>query len=153
MFPAPLVRWSWSSLVWSSSLVPHRGFLPWWLVAECGYHFPGALVYHVSLLKSFLTVSLLLVHPLLSLTAVFFLYDLSPIAVTISEARRNFFHFLTRLCAVLGGTFALSGGIASRNEYLFVLEYHIATLILLKGNEPAPAISTVQIRVSATFLL
>ncbi|KAG6518726.1 hypothetical protein ZIOFF_022207 [Zingiber officinale] len=41
--------------------------------------------------------------------AVFFLYDLSPITVTIREERRSFLHFLTRLCAVLGGTFALTG--------------------------------------------
>lgn len=41
--------------------------------------------------------------------AVYFLYDLSPITVTIKEQRRSFLHFLTRLCAVLGGTFALTG--------------------------------------------
>ncbi|KAJ7960193.1 Endoplasmic reticulum-Golgi intermediate compartment protein 3 [Quillaja saponaria] len=40
---------------------------------------------------------------------VYFLYDLSPITVTIKEERRSFLHFLTRLCAVLGGTFALTG--------------------------------------------
>jgi len=41
--------------------------------------------------------------------AVYFLYDLSPITVTIREERRSFIHFITRLCAVLGGTFALTG--------------------------------------------
>ncbi|XP_073134451.1 uncharacterized protein [Henckelia pumila] len=41
--------------------------------------------------------------------AVYFLYDLSPITVTIREERRSFLHFVTRLCAVLGGTFALTG--------------------------------------------
>ena len=41
--------------------------------------------------------------------AVYFLYDLSPITVTIREERRSFFHFITRLCAVLGGTFAVTG--------------------------------------------
>ncbi|KAG1368424.1 endoplasmic reticulum-Golgi intermediate compartment protein 3 [Cocos nucifera] len=41
--------------------------------------------------------------------AVYFLYDLSPIIVTIKEERRSFLHFITRLCAVLGGTFALTG--------------------------------------------
>ncbi|XP_010532527.1 PREDICTED: endoplasmic reticulum-Golgi intermediate compartment protein 3 [Tarenaya hassleriana] len=40
---------------------------------------------------------------------VYFLYDLSPITVAIKEERRSFLHFLTRLCAVLGGTFALTG--------------------------------------------
>lgn len=41
--------------------------------------------------------------------AVYFLYDLSPITVTIKEERRSFLHLITRLCAVLGGTFALTG--------------------------------------------
>jgi len=41
--------------------------------------------------------------------AVYFLYDLSPITVTIKEERRNFLHFITRLCAVLGGTFSMTG--------------------------------------------
>lgn len=41
--------------------------------------------------------------------AVYFLYDLSPITVTIKEERRSFLHFITRLCAVLGGTFAVTG--------------------------------------------
>jgi len=36
-------------------------------------------------------------------------YDLSPIVVTITESRRSFGHFITRLCAVLGGTFAVTG--------------------------------------------
>ena len=39
----------------------------------------------------------------------YFLYHLSPISVTIKEERRNFLHFITRLCAVLGVTFALTG--------------------------------------------
>lgn len=29
--------------------------------------------------------------------------------MTIREERRSFLHFITRLCAVLGGTFALTG--------------------------------------------
>jgi len=41
--------------------------------------------------------------------AVYFLYDLSPITVTIKEEKRSFLHFITRLCAVLGGTFAVTG--------------------------------------------
>ncbi|KAK9170405.1 hypothetical protein Syun_002545 [Stephania yunnanensis] len=41
--------------------------------------------------------------------AVYFLYDLSPITVTIKEETRSFLHFITRLCAVLGGTFAVTG--------------------------------------------
>ncbi|MBA0726103.1 hypothetical protein Golax_001953, partial [Gossypium laxum] len=41
--------------------------------------------------------------------AVYFLYDLSPITVTIKEECRSFLHFITRLSAILGGTFALTG--------------------------------------------
>lgn len=52
----------------------------------------------------FQILSSLLLYP-----AVYFLYDLSPITVTIREERRSFLHFITRLCAVLGGTFALTG--------------------------------------------
>ncbi|PUZ36671.1 hypothetical protein GQ55_9G056800 [Panicum hallii var. hallii] len=51
--------------------------------------------------------------------AVYFLYDLSPITVTIKEERRNFLHFLTRLCAVLGGTFAMTG-MLDRWMYLLI---------------------------------
>ncbi|KAB2613410.1 endoplasmic reticulum-Golgi intermediate compartment protein 3-like [Pyrus ussuriensis x Pyrus communis] len=51
--------------------------------------------------------------------AVYFLYDLSPITVTIKEERRSFLHFITRLCAVLGGTFALTG-MLDRWMYRFV---------------------------------
>ncbi|KAL5656127.1 hypothetical protein ACJX0J_035446, partial [Zea mays] len=48
--------------------------------------------------------------------AVYFLYDLSPITFTIKEERRNFLHFITRLCAVLGGTFAMTGPHLSREK-------------------------------------
>ncbi|KAF3321642.1 endoplasmic reticulum-Golgi intermediate compartment protein 3 [Carex littledalei] len=51
--------------------------------------------------------------------AVYFLYDLSPITVTIKEERRSFLHFLTRLCAVLGGTFAMTG-MLDRWMYLII---------------------------------
>lgn len=51
--------------------------------------------------------------------AVYFLYDLSPIIVTIKEERRNFTHFITRVCAVLGGTFALTG-LLDRWMYRFI---------------------------------
>ncbi|XP_059653538.1 uncharacterized protein LOC132300470 isoform X1 [Cornus florida] len=51
--------------------------------------------------------------------AVYFLYDLSPITVTIKEERRNFLHFITRLCAVLGGTFAVTG-MLDRWMYRFI---------------------------------
>eukprot|EP00899_Mesostigma_viride_P021692 jgi/Mesvir1/29524/Mv07019-RA.1 len=44
-----------------------------------------------------------------SLPAVYFLYDLSPITVSIKETRQPFRHFLTRICAVVGGSFAVMG--------------------------------------------
>ena len=45
----------------------------------------------------------------LSLPAVWFLYDLSPITVTITETRRSLLHLLVRFCAVVGGVFAVTG--------------------------------------------
>jgi hypothetical protein len=44
---------------------------------------------------------------------VFFLYDLSPIMVKFTEARRSFTHFLTGLCAIIGGVFTVAGIIDS----------------------------------------
>lgn len=58
------------------------------------------------------------------LAAVYFLYDLSPITVTIREERRSFLHFLTRLCAVLGGTFALTGMPVSSNVFSFGIKIY-----------------------------
>lgn len=57
------------------------------------------------------------------------MYDLSPITVTITEKRRNFFHFLTRLCAVLGGTFALSG---EKKSLFFALSIAIYFFVILQ---------------------
>ena len=39
------------------------------------------------------------------LPGVFFMYDLSPMLVQITEHRRSFFHFLTGVCAIVGGVF------------------------------------------------
>ncbi|KAF8408768.1 hypothetical protein HHK36_004837 [Tetracentron sinense] len=61
--------------------------------------------------------------------AVYFLYDLSPITVTIREERRSFLHFITRLCAVLGGTFALT---VSCNEWISGLFCSKRTFGMLK---------------------
>ena len=44
-----------------------------------------------------------------TLPGVFFFYDLSPIKVHIVERRANLFHYLTNLCAIIGGVFAISG--------------------------------------------
>lgn len=41
--------------------------------------------------------------------AVFFMYDLSPIAVNISDTRPSLVHFVVRVCAVIGGVVRLTG--------------------------------------------
>eukprot|EP00959_Pyramimonas_sp_CCMP1952_P376452 7885186-Pyramimonas_sp.AAC.2 len=43
------------------------------------------------------------------LPAVYFMYDMFPITVSIKEGSRSMGHFLTRVCAVVGGVFAVSG--------------------------------------------
>lgn len=40
---------------------------------------------------------------------VFFFYDLSPIKVTFTEQHVSFLHFLTNVCAIVGGVFTVSG--------------------------------------------
>lgn len=44
-----------------------------------------------------------------SLPGVFFFYDLSPIKVKFSEERTSFLHFLTNVCAIVGGVFTVTG--------------------------------------------
>ncbi|KAK1288604.1 Protein disulfide-isomerase 5-3 [Acorus calamus] len=44
-----------------------------------------------------------------SLPGVFFFYDLSPIKVTFMEQHVSFLHFLTNVCAIVGGIFTVSG--------------------------------------------
>lgn len=36
-------------------------------------------------------------------------YDLSPIKVHIKDHRESFLHFLTNVCAIVGGVFSVSG--------------------------------------------
>mmetsp|Transcript_13445 Transcript_13445/g.14876 ORF Transcript_13445/g.14876 Transcript_13445/m.14876 type:complete len:385 (+) Transcript_13445:75-1229(+) len=43
------------------------------------------------------------------LPGVFFMYDLSPIMVTFTESRKSFAHFLTGVCAIVGGVFTVAG--------------------------------------------
>jgi hypothetical protein len=40
---------------------------------------------------------------------VFFYYDLSPIKVIFEEQHVEFLHFLTNVCAIVGGIFTVSG--------------------------------------------
>ncbi|KAI3920012.1 hypothetical protein MKW98_001268 [Papaver atlanticum] len=44
-----------------------------------------------------------------SIPGVFFFYDLSPIKVTFTEGHVSFLHFLTNVCAIVGGVFTVSG--------------------------------------------
>ncbi|XP_071741615.1 uncharacterized protein [Rutidosis leptorrhynchoides] len=44
-----------------------------------------------------------------SLPGVFFFYDLSAIKVTYTETRTSFLHFLTNICAIVGGIFTVAG--------------------------------------------
>lgn len=40
--------------------------------------------------------------------AVDFMYDISPIIVTVNDSPPSLLHFLVRLCAVIGGVFAVT---------------------------------------------
>ncbi|KAJ4463040.1 putative Endoplasmic reticulum-Golgi intermediate compartment protein 3 [Paratrimastix pyriformis] len=44
-----------------------------------------------------------------TMPGVFFIYDLSPIMVELTEQRMSFFHFLTQVCAIVGGAFTVAG--------------------------------------------
>jgi len=43
------------------------------------------------------------------LPGVFFTYDLSPVRIGYSPQRKTFVHFLTRVCAIIGGIFTVTG--------------------------------------------
>jgi hypothetical protein len=43
------------------------------------------------------------------LPGVFVFYELSPIKVIVTESRRSFLHFITQLCAIIGGVFTVAG--------------------------------------------
>jgi endoplasmic reticulum-Golgi intermediate compartment protein 3 len=43
------------------------------------------------------------------LPGVFFVYDISPIMVRYEERRKSFTHFLTGVCAIVGGVFTVAG--------------------------------------------
>lgn len=44
-----------------------------------------------------------------TLPGVFVFYDLSPIKIQISETKSSFLHFVTSVCAIVGGVFTVSG--------------------------------------------
>ncbi|KAF6041558.1 ERGIC3 [Bugula neritina] len=43
------------------------------------------------------------------LPGTFFIYEFSPMMVKYKEKRRSLFHFLTSLCAIIGGVFTVAG--------------------------------------------
>jgi len=43
------------------------------------------------------------------LPGVFYMYELSPIMVKFTETRKSFAHFLTGVCAIIGGVFTVAG--------------------------------------------
>jgi len=47
------------------------------------------------------------------LPGVFFMFEISPILVQMKESRRSFTHFLTGVCAIIGGIFTVAGMIDS----------------------------------------
>ena len=60
-----------------------------------------------------------------SLPGVFFMYELSPMMVKYTEKQRSFMHFLTGVCAIIGGVFTVAGLIDS-------MIYHSAKAIQKK---------------------
>ena len=61
------------------------------------------------------------------LPGVFFMYDLSPMMVQITEHRRSFLHFLTGVCAIVGGVFtgkhkpAQTGNVCNCENHMLTL--------------------------------
>jgi hypothetical protein len=55
------------------------------------------------------TQKLITTHHLLWNAGVFFMYDLSPMMVTLTETSRSLAHFLTGVCAIVGGVFTVAG--------------------------------------------
>lgn len=47
------------------------------------------------------------------LPGVFFMFEISPILVQLKESRRSFMHFVTGVCAIIGGIFTVAGMIDS----------------------------------------
>eukprot|EP00038_Savillea_parva_P009238 m.182194 g.182194 ORF g.182194 m.182194 type:complete len:388 (-) comp15467_c0_seq1:133-1296(-) len=43
------------------------------------------------------------------LPGVFFMFEISPILVQLTESSRSFMHFLTSVCAIIGGVFTVAG--------------------------------------------
>ena len=61
----------------------------------------------------FVIVFILIFFFFFTFLGVFFNYDISPMQVTYTEYQKPFSHFLTDVCAVVGGVFTVAGIIDS----------------------------------------
>lgn len=70
----------------------------------------------------------------MSLPSVWLMYDMTPINVVVQPKARSFLHLLVRFCAVVGGSFAVTGEIhlPCRLEEILLCEhnYHIGSSML-----------------------
>ncbi|RDX93329.1 Endoplasmic reticulum-Golgi intermediate compartment protein 1, partial [Mucuna pruriens] len=63
------------------------------------------------------------------LIIVYFLYNLSPITITIKEKRHDFLYFITQFCVVLGGTFAVMSFVLITNFVPYMFECFMDKLL------------------------
>ncbi len=69
--------------------------------------------------------------------AIWFRYDLNPITVKYHETRPPLYHFLTTVCAIVGGTFTVAGIIDSVRSFCkFVSCKHDFVLFLFSASSP-----------------
>ncbi|KAG4200675.1 hypothetical protein ERO13_A05G228000v2 [Gossypium hirsutum] len=59
-----------------------------------------------------------------NLSGVFFIYDLSPIKVTFAEGHVSFLHFLTNVCAIVGGVVHCTAGVFAVSGIIDSCIYH-----------------------------
>jgi hypothetical protein len=65
------------------------------------------------------------------LPGVFFFYELSPIMVQFTEERKSLLHFLTQLCAILGGVFTVSGMLDRVVSHIYTIHTYTHSHIYL----------------------
>jgi len=63
---------------------------------------------------------------------VFFTYDLSPIRVDLHESSKSYLHFLTNICAIIGGVYTVASLVDS---FLFQGISSVKTKIFKSGSE------------------
>lgn len=54
----------------------------------------------------------------MSLPSVWLMYDMTPINVVVQPKARSFLHLLVRFCAVVGGSFAVTGQLFKGSQLL-----------------------------------